>query len=603
MITKEIKEKFENSNDKLRLLVSNEIIEDTSIQSWDIEEIIKTYFSEEEIGKILENKEFTLEKLKLKDFVVDRIAKDLTSDEIKQRLIKIYPINSMKNVIISCGDEIKIKTVLEEKEQFTSDRVEILKELEVKNLVKFFKENKDFLETNEIYPYMITMALNEEKQKQFVQNIQDLDFTLSEKKEILVTLKDEVKVELSKEELPKEYKSVLDLNVEKYPTRVVLDFDKSLEKYNGLDRLIQINPQKFNEMEREKLFELIDVCPDLTILNSLGDDKFVTFKSTAKEYVEAEKWIDNVIENIDPNYSDAQKLALIDNAIGKKISYSPDFDTEVFDHKESRALWKVISSGYGVCNGISEAESYILKRVGIESEPVSSGKHAFLKVKNIELPFSDGRVEKGDTLLDPTWNLMGNRFNGKVNNFCLSYENLRKNDIDEAGIDHKSHKNDEELKNITLGLDDKSLRELFASVNLADKDGNFLIKNLMDESIKIDKMYANDLKENIRQQFLLLAKNTPEFATCQNSTIPIIKDILLDNENMNFNKCVINRVYDREDDDERKPLIYVYMDSDELGKQFYYADKEKGEFLEIPQEDFEKKFECYDQDLRRSKRN
>lgn len=198
---------------------------------------------------------------------------------------------------------------------------------------------------------------------------------------------------------------------------------------------------------------------------------------------------------------------------------------------------------------------------------------------------------------------MANRFNAKVNNFCLSYENLRKNDIDILGKDHCSHKNDEELKDITLGLDEKSLRNLFTSVNLAGKDGNFLITNLLDKSAKIDEMYADDLKENIRQQFLLLAENTPEFATCQDSTMSIIKDVLLNNENMKFNKCVINRVYDRQDDEERTPVMYVYVDSDELGKQFYYADKEKGEFLELSQEDFEKKFECYDKDLWRSNRN
>lgn len=31
-------------------------------------------------------------------------------------------------------------------------------------------------------------------------------------------------------------------------------------------------------------------------------------------------------------------MAVIDNAIGKKISYSPDFDTEVFNSADCRAL-------------------------------------------------------------------------------------------------------------------------------------------------------------------------------------------------------------------------------------------------------------------------
>ena len=603
MLTKEIKQKFENSNDRLALLASNEITENEGIDHRDIEEIIKTYFPEDEIEKILENREFTLEKLKLKDYAVARLAKELISrDEVKQKIIKIYPINSMTDVIKSCSDEVKIKMVLEEEEQFTFNKAEILQELKVENLIGFFKENKEFLEKNEIFPFAITMGLSVDKQREFVKNIQNMNFTLSEIKEILVTLNDEVKEELQKEDLPEEYKSVLELNVKKYPTRVDVDLDKP-GKYIGLDRLILINPEKFTDAERKKICKLAKICPGFTVENSLADNNVVTYKSTAKEFIEAEKWINDVINDINPKYSDAQKLALINNAIGKKISYSPDFDTEVFDQKDSRALWKIISSGYGVCNGIAEVGRYMLRRVGIESEIVSSGKHVFLKIKDIELPFADGRVERGDTLLDPTWDLMANRFNAKVNNFCLSYENLRKNDIDILGKDHCSHKNDEELKDITFGLDEKSLRNLFTSVNLAGKDGNFLITNLLDKSVKIDEMYADDLKENIRQQFLLLAENTPEFATCQNSTMSIIKDVLLNNKNMKFNKCVINRVYDRQDDEERTPVMYVYVDSDELGKQFYYADKEKGEFLELSQEDFEKKFECYDKDLWRSNRN
>ena len=64
----------------------------------------------------------------------------------------------------------------------------------------------------------------------------------------------------------------------------------------------------------------------------------------------------------------------------------------------------------------------------------------------------------------------------------------------------------------------------------------------------------------------------------------ILSDILLNNKNLKFNKCNINRVYSR-------------VNSDELGNKFYYANKEKGQFIELPQEEFVKQFECYEQDL------
>ena len=37
---------------------------------------------------------------------------------------------------------------------------------------------------------------------------------------------------------------------------------------------------------------------------------------------------------------------------------------------------------------------------------------------------------------------------------------------------------------------------------------------------------------------------------------------------------------------------------DGIGKKFYYANKEKEEMIEISQEQFEERFECYEADLK-----
>lgn len=294
-------------------------------------------------------------------------------------------------------------------------------------------------------------------------------------------------------------------------------------------------------------------------------------------------------------------MAIIDNAIGQQISYSPDFDTEVFNIEACRALWKIISSGYGLCNGIAKVEQYMLNRVGIESEFISSGIHAFLKIKNIELPLANGESVTGNTILDPTWNLTRHRFGGKPDNFCISYEQARKNDIDSEGKDHNCHKNDEQLQDATLNLDEQSLRALFTSVGLADRDGQFPIKAFLEKSKQLDEVYANNSEQNIKNQFLLLKQVCPEFATCQNSSMSILKDVLLSNENLRFNKCVVSRVYDRTDKSKR-PIIFVYIDSNELGQRFYYANKEEGQFIELSQEEFTRQFECYEEDLEKHER-
>ena len=51
-----------------------------------------------------------------------------------------------------------------------------------------------------------------------------------------------------------------------------------------------------------------------------------------------------------------------------------------------------------------------------------------------------------------------------------------------------------------------------------------------------------------------------------------------------------------------KKSVYVYIDTDETGKKFYFADKEKGQFMELPQNEFIQQFECYEQDLEKCNR-
>ena len=62
--------------------------------------------------------------------------------------------------------------------------------------------------------------------------------------------------------------------------------------------------------------KLCNICPNMQVINELKDVEKST--STASEYKEAEEWITSLIDRLDPEYSKAQKLAVIDNAIGKK---------------------------------------------------------------------------------------------------------------------------------------------------------------------------------------------------------------------------------------------------------------------------------------------
>lgn len=584
---------------KQKIISNYDFIEKNKLDSYDLKSIISTLTEKSKI-EILENKELTTNVLQLKKYEVASLLSEISDEDSKSRMLNIYSLPGYlkADIIFTFNNQRKVDILLKDDSLDRFDRIKILQSFNNEELVQFLTENKKFCEEKDIHPYEIVNQLEIEQQIEFAENIENIDMTTKEKREILATLKEDAKQSIDATNFPEEYISALKMQTAGDSENIVLDLEKDLEDYRGLDDLLRVNPEKFTEEQRAKFMKLCDICPDLLVESTFNNKS--TFFSTAKEYKEAEEWITSVIDKINPEYSNAQKMAIIDNEIGKKISYSPDFETEVSNPYTCRALWKIISSGYGVCNGVARVEQYMLERVGIESELVSSGIHSFLKIKNIELPLKNGEIVKGNTILDPTWNLAMHRFGGRPNNFCINYEQARKNDIDFLGQDHKCHKNDEQLQDATLNLEIQDLRELFKSVGLADEDGQFPIKDLLEKSKQIDELYANQPEENIRKQFLLLSQKCPEFATCQNSSMFVLSNVLLNNNNLNFNKCVVNRVYSKTDK-EKNPVLYTYINSNELGNKFYYADKEAGQFIELPQEEFIQQFECYEEDLKKSK--
>ena len=535
------------------------------------------------------------------------LIREFLNDEEKVRLF-VYPhFQGYESWIIGCisDENIQIKVleiVFGKKCANKDEKIRLLKKLDVQTLVNFFKANKH--SENNIPPYEVVSLLDSKNQIQFVSMLENMNLTLSEKKEILVVLNDDVKQTIDSGDFSQEYKNTIRIPTKYRNNRkeVILDPNIELEAYRGLDKLMRpIFAEQFTEEQRITFMRLCDICPNLQVISSVNNKYGVA--STGAEYKEAEEWISSILNNLDPRYSEAQKIAVIDNAIGKKVSYSPDMGTEVFDKYDSRALWKIISSGYGVCNGIAIVEQYMLERIGISCEIIRSASHAFLKLKDIELPLANGEIVKGTTILDPTWNLTSNKFGGKPDSFCISYEEARKNDIDADGKDHECHKNDEELQDATLNLDEQSLRQLFASVGLANKDGKFPISDLIKKSEILHSFYANEPEQNVSKQFLLLSQTYPKFATCNEETTTILKDILLSSKNLKFDKCAINRVYNRTDK-EKRPVLFIYINfGDTLGRRFYFVDESKGEFVQLPQEEFVNQFECYDEDLKSSNRN
>lgn len=533
-------------------------------------------------------------------FSVIDLIKEITSESLKAKIIdRVEMLDSDKvEVINTFSEKGKIEAILNSKVAYKSSIIRILKTFGGESLALFLKEYREVLAKNKVQPFEIIKELDGEQQKIFVERfLEEAGLNNDDKKRILVFLNEDIKGTIDTSKFSDEYMNALRLQTE--ANRIVIDLDRDSENYRGYDDLIKVNPEEYSKEQRNKFIQICLSCPNLSVESNYFSHKFTTgYISTGKEYIEGEKWIQSIISKLKPEYSTAQKIAIIDYEVGNRVSYSPDSGTEIFSEDDCRALWRIICSGYGICNGVANLEHYILKRAGIESEIISSGNHAFLKLNNIEVPLANGGTMVGNTILDPTWNLAVHRFGGKPENFFISYEEARKHDISK-GKDYKCHKNDEELSDATLNLDDKSLRMLFASVGLANQKGVFPIDNMLRESKALHEKYATSPEQDIQQQFELLSRVCPEFATCQNSSIRIIADDLLYDENLQFDRLVVKKVFDKQDK-EKRPVMYVYVESEELGRRFYYADKDKSKMIGLPEEEFVKRFECYDMDLEKS---
>ena len=592
-----------NDSDKEKLLNTPGWFESHGFLPYEVSKIIAEM--EDSIKyNIVSNPDLICNMLQLENRDISDIIVTLKKEEDKDKLLDTYQLEEwfQDDIVATYSDEGKEK-FLSETQLGKYRKILILKSFNIDNLIKYI--NNPETDLSDLGIYEIIMELDESHQEEFISKLDTVNLTEDEKREIFVTLKPDTKEKIDISQLKPSFVNALNMKTTEYGGKIILDLFADVQQYRGLDRLLSVNPTRLYGQEKAKFMQLCAICPEMTVLSSLDskDDEKVTteWSSSASEYLDAEKWIEKVMYKLKPEYTDAQKIAIIDNEIGQKISYSPDFETEVFDSNDCRALYKIISSGYGVCNGIARVEQYLIERAGldIECEIVSSGRHAFIKLNNMEFELSNGERVVGTTILDPTWNLTDHRFNCRPNNFCVSYEEARKNDVDDEGKDHNCHKNDEKLHDATFNLDDASLRKLFKSVGLTDKDGNFPIKYLIDKSSELNQRYKNNPLKNLEEQFLLLKKVCPEFASCQNSTMSILYDLILDNEFLKYDKCEVNRVYNKSDKDKR-PITFVYINFEELGEKFYYADKEKGEFIYISKEEFLEQFECYKADLEKS---
>ena len=132
------------------------------------------------------------------------------------------------------------------------------------------------------------------------------------------------------------------------------------------------------------------------------------------------------------------------------------------------------------------------------------------------------------------------------------------------------------------------------------KDGEFPFDETERKVKEIGKMY-DDTPRKIEAQLSYLSKKYPNLAKAPNETADLLTATVINKENMQADRSVVKKVYDKADKS-KEPVLFIYTSSDEFGEIFYYANKEKAEFTKLSKEEFVNKFECYQMDIDKNNR-
>lgn len=125
-------------------------------------------------------------------------------------------------------------------------------------ILSFFDFKKlisNHLETLHMYNLNIVKIfgwLSSKDQKALLQDIDNLDLTSDEKKQIHVVLREEVKQEIDRSTLSEENASAVEMQYSKEKETIIPNLQGDLQKYRGLDSLIYVNPTQLSEEEKNR---------------------------------------------------------------------------------------------------------------------------------------------------------------------------------------------------------------------------------------------------------------------------------------------------------------------------------------------------------------
>lgn len=370
------------------------------------------------------------------------------------------------------------------------------------------------------------------------------------------------------------------------------------EETMSVDAIIEENPREYVDVAKdakelkyiivgetqtaefyENLRTFVENCnEEIKVLNGIAGGANKT------EYLKGEEKIQEILAEINPEWSTKQKLAYTHYKIGETISYIPDFNfsgryVNSKISQNSRNIWKSICDGKSVCNGIVDIQRNILSRLGIKTKELSSETHSFLLTE----------TEEGNIITDPTWDLSNTLYQARPQYFGITYEELRKR---EDGLSN-AHKLEESPENI-IEISEQELRELYYSIGMANEDRTFVFP-ILEEVETINAKEYSTLSEKIDDFFSIFSEKFSKESSHLSETRTILESAISE-LGVKREQIRTRFVYSKDDESSQEPYLIVHINSDDLKSKIRILNTKETNFKNIDLKEFDRNYKLHDLD-------
>lgn len=276
------------------------------------------------------------------------------------------------------------------------------------------------------------------------------------------------------------------------------------------------DPQLLSKVVKENLYlKNIKVPPVLSqetkqILQEDAPDKDYTYKTEKfteytvgydkvykvekkvtdfKQFQEADKIYERIVETINPEWDDISKFKYLYNELAMRISYdysavsrfNDEIDNMYKADNNASNIFSALLTQKGICLGIAEAYEYLCKKANLDCDIEINipKKHAYniITYKN-----NNGEIQK--SYCDLTWDLQLIKRGQPCKNFAKSSKEFAEN--------HQKIK----CYNF-IGIDDLEQSRIDTEIGYTPRDGEYKINEYIDKIKALKDIEGNENKINI----------------------------------------------------------------------------------------------------------